>query len=83
MFPGVCWRSVIFASCPVSIHRTHTWARPLRFDTYASRFPSGDQRGDVSLYAPWVRGLSSPPPALTIHRLVYMPSFMRSFHPSV
>src|SRR5689334_943921 len=46
---GARTRLVSSAVWPLSIHRTYSCGLPSAADTYASRVPSGDQRGELKL----------------------------------
>src|SRR5579864_2339998 len=67
---GASFRLVISASCPVSIQRTQICGLPLRFERYAMRDPSGDQRGEPSLKLPCVMGRWPLPSASAIQMLL-------------
>jgi hypothetical protein len=47
-------------------------------ETYKSRLPSGDQRGELSFRMPVVNGRCSVPSVLMIHKLERWRSFMIS-----
>jgi hypothetical protein len=53
---------------PLSIQRLWICGVPLRSDVKSRMLPSGDHRGDESLYRPLVSGLLSVPSKSMIHR---------------
>ena len=69
---------VITEVSPESIQRTWICALPLRFEMKASRVPSGDQRGELSLKSPVVRGRCPDPSEPTIQRFEKRLSVMMS-----